>query len=70
MEGRIASQWEHRPTCYQSEAGCSHHVQRKKKADEGDEEYKPKGMPKVGSLKGFGKPKSYHPLKDAKTANY
>jgi len=45
-------------------------LSEKKKADEGDEEYKPKGMPKMGSLKGFGKPKSFHPMKDAKTANY
>lgn len=45
-------------------------LSEKRKADEGDEEYKPKGLAKVGSLKGFGKPKTYHPLRDAKTANY
>ena len=45
-------------------------LSEKRKADEGDEEYKPKGMAKPGSLKGFGKPKSFHPIRDAKTANY
>ena len=42
-------------------------LSEKRKADEGDEEYKPKPL---GSLKGFGKPKSWHPMKDARTANY
>ncbi len=40
-------------------------LSEKKKADEGDEEYKPK---KPGSLKGFGK--SYHPLKESRSSNY
>jgi hypothetical protein len=42
-------------------------MSERQKADNGDDEYK---MKKPGSLKGFGKPKSYHPMKDAKTANY
>jgi len=42
-------------------------MSERQKADQGDEEYKPNPL---GSLKGFGKPKSWHPMKDARTANY
>ena len=38
-------------------------LSEKRKADEGDEEYKPKG-----SLRGFGK--SYHPYRESRSANY
>ena len=39
-------------------------LSEKRKADEGDEEY----QPKQGSLRGFGK--SYHPFREARSANY
>ena len=39
-------------------------LSEKKKADEGDEEYQgPQITKPKGSLKGFGKPRGYHPLK-------
>ena len=37
-------------------------LSEKRKAEEGDEEYKPKG-----SLRGFGK---QHPLRESRSANY